>query len=248
MLQHRQLAVLLCLSLALFSLACGDNDDETAPTAAPETATPGTVTGTAGGPEPDLDAPASQFTLELDDMAPGYLRNPAGTYLLDAASYGGSSAFDDDEDGEALLNDWGYVDGYETEFQPEGQETGVLQGKNYIAVESHLFSGAAGAHSFYEHLTALLESGNAREVRSQDLANESSAWRMERGVVPQSSIPAGYSWFVFRRGNLVSVVKVYGASDFVDAAVARRLAVLVDERALGDRDPVEPAPTPTAAR
>lgn len=247
MLDHRRLALLLCLSLALFAMACGDDDDDAPDEPAQAGDDPAeTVAGMEGGPEPALDGPASQFTLSLEDMAAGYVRNPSRTFVLDAASYGGSSAFTEDQDGEEMLDGWGYLDGYETEFQPEGRETDVLQGKNYVFVESHLFDETDGAHGFYEHLTELLEQGHAEQVRTVGLANESSAWRIERGVVPESDVPAGYSWFVFRRGNLVSAVKVYGAADFVKSDSARDLAVLVDERALGERPALEPAPAATA--
>jgi len=239
---HRsRLALLLLLSVALLAAACGGEGDgdsdggEEAPTGA---ATPGTASGTEGGPEPDLDQPAAQFTLELEDMPAGYVNNPQRTFVLNAEAYGRSSTFGSGQDGEEMLNEWGYLDGFETEFQPEGKETDVLQGKNYIFVESHLFEESDGAHEFYNHLTRLLKSGDAQQVNIDGLANESSAWRLERDKVPYSDIPAAYSWFVFRRGNLVSAVKVYGAVDFVKSDSSRELAVLVDERALGEREAV----------
>lgn len=242
MVRSPRLALSVCLLLALLAVACGGDDDASAD----ETTAPGTTSaGTEGGPEPELSPPASQFTLQLSDMPAGYLVNPNRTFQLDATGYGASSVFASDEEGEEMLNDWGYLSGFETEFQPERREIAVLEGSNYVFVESHLFEDNDGASAFYAHLRTVLAAARAQEVSIAGLANDSSAWRREVDKVPGSDVPAAHSWYIFRRGNLVTAVKVYGAATLVNADSSRTLAVVVDQRALGEIPAVGPTSTPT---
>ena len=57
-----------------------------------------------------------------------YLTDLKSTFVLDAKSYGKTSAFATADEGEKLLNQWGYLGGYETGLIPEGRDTAVLNG------------------------------------------------------------------------------------------------------------------------
>src|SRR5690606_38393918 len=145
----------IVLALALFlplAAACGGDDGASAgengdPSA---TETPGAPSNDdrAGGPEPSLDGPASQYAPLLDEMGSGYFTELRETFVLDTENYAGVSLFTTETEGRRLLEGWGYQGGYQTGFEPERREVDVLTGKFYASVEVHLFEEPEGAQGF----------------------------------------------------------------------------------------------------
>ena len=216
--------------------ACGggdDNpDDSDSPGASPSVDT--TIT-------PVLAMPVSRFALSLDDLPEGYLTDRESTFSLDSENYGATAIFPSAEEGQEALEAWGYLGGYETAFEPDQRMTAALDGAYYAAVEVHLFKdneGAAGAQSYFEEQLA---AGSDR-INASDLGNSSSAWKVSRGTIGSSSIPAVYHRVVFRRGNMVGVVQTYGSEVLLNIDAAWGLALTVDEKTLGTRPAVTPTP------
>ena len=235
------LAALVALSL----VSCGDD----APSPTSEAAGGPTATPTAAANDasfaPQLDGPATKYTLLHEDLGPGYLTDVQGTFVLDAASYGATAAFDDAEQGRRTLEEWGYIGGFETGYIPEQRETAVLNGGYYINIESHLFEDEAGARAAFEYFADRIDSSPAERVSAPPLGNESAAWRLVSGRVPSSTVEAVFHRYLFRRGNLVVIVATWGAEPLMSIEHAFELARIVDEKALGLRPVTEPTPSPT---
>ncbi len=193
---------------------------------------------------PTLTMPASRFAISLDDLGTSFITNVPDTFVLNAQNYGGSKTFNTPEEGVKLLNQWGYLGGYETGFRPEGNEQAILQDGSYmISLEMHLFKDENGARQAYDYFESKLKSGSAQPVNAPQLGNKSSAWKLVNGKIAGSTIDAAYHRFMFRRGNLVTVVLTYGADPFMTINVARDLAQIVDAKALGTKPAIEPTPT-----
>ncbi len=237
----------LCLSLLA---ACGDgaassNGDGPDPTEAPSSPANPTVAAHENdpGPVPQLDGPASKFSIAQFDLDSGFLTDIPGTYVLDASNYGQTKTFATPEEGQRLLAEWGYIGGYETGYTPEGRERAVLQGAHYFWVESHLFEDQDGAAAAYSYFEERLRASGSEAVTFPGLGNESSAWVRLGEKVYGSSVDSAFHRVVFRRGNLVSIVATWGAEPFMTVNVATTLGAIVDEKALGERDAPEPTPT-----
>jgi hypothetical protein len=242
-------------SFALLTLAaCGGGDDSGAAPSSPGVAAEptrsgpslptrvGSTGGTEGGPEPVLSMPVSRFALSHDDIPAGYIVDLKATWVLNARNYGGTSAFPNAVEGENKLKSWGYLGGYETGYEPEQRQVAVLTGSYYVNVETHLFETVEGAKEAYAYFEKAVRDARSKpnQVTIKGLANDSSAWQRISDKVPNSDIDAVLHWFIFRRGNMIGVVKTYGAAPFMSADIARDLAVIIDEKALGARQAVEP--------
>jgi len=212
--------------------------------------------GTQDSRSPVLDGPASRFVPELGELPRNYSVLPPDTFSmspLQFATVGG--AFDTPEQGENLLTEWGYKDGYQAVYEPGGKLAEVVGGLYYVTVDSVLFDTDAGARRLYNQLETkyAARAGSLRVTNVKGLGNESSGWLFvpsENGVpgtIGTSDVVGIYHRFVFRRGNLVVTVQTYGGEPFMNIDRARDLAVVVDDRALGGRPAVTPTPRPTAA-
>lgn len=249
--------VVLCACLPFIALAtsCGGDDDSaaaspgaTAPAATSQSATPVGNVATDTTSEPLLEAPASRYSILHEELGANFLLDHRNTYVLDARTYGGTPTFASAKEGEALLNKWGYLGGYETAYEPEGRDTAVLSGRYYIAVESHLFSTASSASQAFTYFEARLRTARAaQEVTTIAIGNEHSAWKFVGEKVPGTSIVSAYHRLIFRRGNLVTIVQTYGSEGFMKVDVARTLAQFVDDKALGQRPSASPTPAPASA-
>jgi hypothetical protein len=251
MLPRASLAFAAC-SLVLLLAACGDDDGDPStpaggsPSVVVSGTRPASTGGTEGGPEPRLAMPASRFALTHEDIGSGYLTDLNATFVLTARLYGGTTAFASATEGEAMLKKWGYLGGYETGYEPEKRQVSVLQGGYYINVETHLFDTVEGAKQAYAYFETLLRNApRTQQVTTRALANQSSGWKAVSDKVPNSDIDGVLHRFIFRRGNLIGIVKTYGADPFMSIDIARELAVKMDEKALGQRKADEPTPIPT---
>ncbi|MCZ2110487.1 MAG: hypothetical protein LC118_13120 [Dehalococcoidia bacterium] len=230
--------------------ACGGNDNAVkAGNGTGATPRGSATSGTASSPNdaakaPMLTMPASRFAISLDDLGLSFITNVPDTFVLNADNYGASKTFTSAEEGKQLLSKWGYLGGYETGFRPEGGEKAVLQGSYYINIETHLFQNEDGAKAAYDYFESRLKSvGAAQPVNAEPLGNKSSAWKLVSGKIAGSTIDAAFHRFLFRRGNLVTVIQTYGADSFMTAGTARGLAAIVDAKALGTKQAIEPTPT-----
>jgi hypothetical protein len=146
------------------------------------------------------------------------------------------------DEGRQKIKEWGYQEGYVGIFQPDGLDAGLLLGRYYARVETHLFSNVEGASKAYQWYTDLYQrTDGSRLQTTAPLANQSSAWTIKKGQIGEAD--AVYHRFIFRRGNLIGIVQTSGADTFMTIDPARDIAVIVDERALGTR--AAPTPTPS---
>ena len=257
MFRRHLLALCACAALIPFSLACGDDDDDAAsPTTgagSPSAVASGTTTGTltaapsanASG-SPTVAGPASKYTLLLVDVGNGYFSDRMHTFQLKAEDYASTPAFASPAEGRKLLKEWGYQAGFETSYEPEGRETDVLNGKYYVAVETHLFDTADGAEKAFVYFeNALRNARKAEQVQTDAVGNQSSAWKLSDAKIRGSSISSVFHRFILRRGNLVAVVQTWGAETFMRVDTVRGLATIIDQKALGQREATEPTPTPS---
>lgn len=248
-------ALFACLLVVSTSVACGGDDDSddgapnpgNSPTQEPGDQQTPTRTPKPSNPdpesEPSLAEPASQFSLFHADLGAGYLTDLDVTFEIDLPSYAQVRIFESPEQGERLLNEWGYIGGYETGYIPEGREQTVLLGGFYMNIETHLFESPDGAHEFYVYVNSRLKLGSA-EIEALELGNESTAWVREGEAIGTSEVRSVLYWYVFRRGNMVATVRTYGALGLLRVEPAEVLASIIDDKALGKRD--RTAPTPMA--
>lgn len=258
MFRRHLLALCACPCLVVFSLACGgggddDDDDDsgpgasvtTTPVSTPAGGSPTASASVATTAAPALAAPASKYTLLLADVGAGYFTDRSHTFALTIENYAPTAAFPSPVEGKKLLQEWGYVGGFETAYEPEGRETDVLNGKYYVAVETHLFNsveGAGKAFTYFEN--ALKGARRAEQVQTQAVGNQSSAWKLTDTKIRGSSINGVFHRFVLRRGNMVAIVQTWGAETFMRVDAVRGLAAILDQKALGQKEALEPTPTP----
>ncbi len=238
--------VAVVVAVTVLASACGGGDDvsKTVPDVAPTV--PGTAEVKANDPklQPALTMPASRYSVSQDDLGASFLTDIPATFVLTVDNYSKTKTFKSAEEGASLLKQWGYLGGYETGYTPEGREVAVLNGAFYISVETHLFSDSAGAKKAYDFFDGVLKAAKAAQsVKAPPVGNESSGWHLVQDKVRNSNVDAAYHRILFRRGNLVVVVQTYGAEPFMKIDVARGLALIVDTKAIGQLEAIEPTPT-----
>ena len=250
----RRLLLAVCvLVLTPAFVACGDGDGgEDSPSPGTTNAT-GTLT-ISSGPSPTLAKPASKYSISIDDLGQNFRTDIAGTFLLDAKTYAYESSigttrvrlFSTEAEGTKKLADWGYIEGFQTGYIPEGTsgpESALLQGGFYITVETHLFKDAEGAEAAYDYFENYLKTGGAQRADAEPVGNKSSTWVTVGGKIGKTNINAMYHQLIFVRGNVLTIVFTKGAQGFMKAETARALALISDQKALGERTATEPTPT-----
>jgi hypothetical protein len=240
-------AMLAIAGGVVFALVASDDDGEagTSTDSTPGIRTPSTG-GTRGGPNPTLTGPSAKFAASAEDIG-GNIQGVADeSRTVTSSTFADPSVgpFTSIDEGRQKVQEWGYQEGYVTVLQPDGLLAGVVQGRYYVRQEVHLFrdpAGAAAAFDWYANLYDGLEGVEAQEANP--LANESASWRSIDGKIENSDLDRAYHRFIFRRGNLVAIVQTVGADTFMTIDPARDVAVIVDDRALGNR--AAPTPTPS---
>ena len=225
--------------------ACGDDDDADAG-AGPGTSTASAQTAgsTNSNDSPTLARPASKYSVSIDDIGIAWLTDIANTYVIDATAYGKQPMlFGNEAEGKKLLTDWGYLEGYETAYIPEGRDTSVLKGAYYIKVETHLFKDEEGANKAFKYFADYAATSGASPVNIQPVGNVSVAFATSYGTIGSTNVKALYHQVVFRRGNVITILLTKGAQGFMTVEPARELALIADEKILGERPAVEPTPT-----
>lgn len=239
-------SVLCAVSVSLVT-ACGGGDSvgATVKDNTPSSGSAATLTGTPNDPgaTPVMTMPVSRFALSLTDLGTAFITNVPDTYVLDIESYGKTRIFPTPEEGKTMLKQWGYQGGYETSFRPEGGDVAVLNGAYFVYVETHLFGSADSAKKAFEYFDAKLKVPGVTNVDAAQLGNQSTAVKALGGKIRNSSVDSIDHRFMFRRGNLVVVVRTLGADPFMKVEIVRDLAEMMDQKALGKATATEPTPT-----
>lgn len=245
--RHWLVLALCCVSAV--AVACGgDGDDTTANTAATIAAktvaaggTPGMAVDTTTSPV--LAAPVSRYTVLHQEVGPAFRNLVAATFDLDLDAYADAGTFDSKQEGLQLLSEWGYIGGFEESLVADGGQSDVLNGGFDFTVESHLFNDEEGATHAFTYFEQIVKANKKTKITTiEPVGNQSSAWTLVEGKFPNTSIDVAYHRVIFRRGNLVVVVKTEGAASFMTIEDAYALATLVDRKALGEVESVTPTP------
>lgn len=246
---YRRLAILTFAAVFLsIAVACG-GDDSGDPGGQGPTGTP---YQNDSAMEPDLTMPVSRFSIAQPDLGSGYITDIEDTYVLDATgengrySYADTKTFTSPDEGQRLLQQWGYLGGYETGYTPEGYTRAVLQGAYYIKVETHLFADSDGAHEAYLYFHDRLQKSTSEPVSVEAIGNEASGWRLVRDKIAGSSVNGEFHQYLFRRGNLLAVVLTWGAEPFMNIDSVYQLAHIIDAKATGKVEAIEPTPVSVA--
>ena len=237
-------AAFLCACAAILSpalIACGGSDGAAAGTPLADASKASTNDSLAA---PTLTMPVSRFAVAQSDLGVAFIVDIPATLQLTAADYAKAPVFASVQEGLTLLKQWGYQGGYETGYTPEGRERAVLQGGFYSKIETHLFNDEDGAKKAFDRFSNYVKgtAGNQPQT-AQPVGNQYVAFQRIEGKVPTSSVNAVSHYYLFRRGNLVAVVFTYGADGFMKIETAREMAFMVDQKALGKANAVEPTPT-----
>ncbi len=250
----RLLLAVCAIAVTPVLLACGGDggDDDTTPGG---NETPGgSPTASGGGPAPTQAKPASKFSISIDDLGQNFRTDIQNTFVLDAKTYAHEASvgttrvrlFSTESQGSKLLADWGYIDGYQTGYIPEGvsgPESALLSGGFYITVESHLFKDPEGALDAYDHFVDFLETNGAKSATAPVVGNKSSAWETTGGKIGKTEVLGTYHQLVFVRGNVMTIVLTKGAQGFAKVDTVVALGRIADEKILGQRNATEPTPT-----
>jgi len=209
---------------------------------------PASTGGTQGGPEPIAQLPASKYVPLITEVPGDNEVNVSDTFTMNITTFTSSYWFINDKEGQDRAREWQIVDGYQVYYQPVGLSAQVLQGDYYTTIETYLFATTDGAKAAYQHLVTKVGGlpGTAPE-QPKGLANESAAFSLVQGTIGASDVVAIYHRFIFRRGNAVVSVQTYGGEPFMTIDEARELAVMIDDKLLGQRPATEPTPIPTPA-
>lgn len=245
-------AALFCACAALLTpamVACGGSNDVAAGTASAE---PSRSSTNDNSVSPALVMPVSRFAVAQTDLGTTFIVDIPATLRLTADDYAKAPVFSSVQEGQTLLKQWGYQGGYETGYTPEGREKAVLQGGFYSKIETHLFDDKEGAKKAFDRFASYLKATTGNQpLIAQPVGNQYAAFQRIEGKVPNSSVNSVFHYYLFRRGNLVSVVFTYGADGFMKIDTARDLAHMVDQKALGKTEALEPTPasnyTPAAS-
>jgi hypothetical protein len=226
--------------------ACGDSDSKS-PVAATATGSKSTTTAqmpTGSAPVSGrlLAAPASQFSLNQDDLGKGFITDIPNTKSIDADFFASSSIFDNKPDGNSKLSTWGYIGGFRSAYVPEGRTSTLLNGGYAASVDSHLFTTEDGARQAYAYIADRLKKGGAQSVNAPTVGAESIAWTLTAGTFPNSTVNRVVHTLILRQGNLIAIVQTQGAEGFMKVDTVVALAQIVDEKALGKRPIVLPTP------
>lgn len=242
----RRLLLAVCAIAVMPSLvACGGDAGDSAD------ASPGTTPSTAvaaSTASPTLARPASKYSISIDDLGQNFRTDVPYTFAFDAKTYateGRVRAFPSADEATKLLNEWGYIEGYQTGYIPEdmsGAEGAVLKGGFYVTVETHLFRDTAGATHAYDYFAKYLES-TAQPVDAAAVGNKSAAYVTTIGKIGKTQVNATYHHLLFVRGNVLTIVLTKGAQGFMKVDTVVSLARIADQKLLGERSATEPTPT-----
>jgi len=251
---RRQTPLVLAAGLALLVIGVGiviylarDDDPDVSATVTDGSPQGGASRGgTEGGPETIAAGQVDRFAPLQNELPVDSRVNVSDTFAMNISTFSSSYVFNNNEEGERLAKQWGILDGFQVAYEPRGLAAEAIKGAYYINVEEYLFETGGGAHAAYEHIANRLKANrNAVVQEHRGLGNESMGVKLVSGPLVTSEITGVYHRFLFRRGNVVSVVQTLGGEPFMSLDQARDIAVIIDDKILEKRQAVEPTPIPT---
>ena len=250
-------------ALALLSMggaACGGDDDAAnvrarggeSPTARASVVIPTpAVTPSTGGSadtrQPILQGPSAKYPPSEGDLKNIFRASVPDTYAVNLEIFETIGPFASPGEARESIRLWGFAEGWVVTFEPEGLLSSVVsRGAYYPTVETLLFTTPEGAEKAYLQYEKFYKTTqDSQPQTTKPLGNQSSAFRIQKGKVGATQLDAVYHSFLYRRGNMVVIVRTFGGVPFMTVDAARELAVIIDARALGERS--APLPTPAGA-
>jgi len=239
--------VLLAMAVVVYLIATsGDDSPNVGDTVRDDGGPSQSTRGTEGGPQPIAPIPASRFLPLLEEVGFTYEVDVPNSFAMNISTFASSYWFTENQQGIDRGQEWGIVDGYQVLYQPKGLAADVLQGRPYVQAEAYTFTTPEGAQRAFEYLDGVLDrTQNSEAVEAKGLGNDWSAYRIVSSTISNSEVIGVYHRYSFRRGNMVFSVQTFGAKPLMNIDPARELAVIIDEKLLGERPSVEPTPIPT---
>jgi hypothetical protein len=237
----------LCGILAVgASAACSSNPVSKTVANGSVAPVPRSTGGTSGGPNPTVPGPASKYAPSLKDLPGIFNVNVPETFTQNISTFASSYLFTSAQQGQDLSTQWKIIDGFKVSYDPEGLAAGVVKGEYFAVAEVYLFQDNAGASDAYTYIAGVFAKGAGAEPQdAKQLGNSSAGYRIVQGTVGASDVAQVFHSFVFRRGNIVAVVRTQGAEPRMTIDRARDIAVIIDDRILGNREATAPTPIPT---
>ncbi len=202
--------------------------------------------GSADTSQPLLQGPASRWAPGELDLGNTHRASVPDTYPINVEIFQVGGPFLSPGEAQEMTKLWGFVEGATVTLEPAGLLSSVPRGGYYITIDSILFSTPEGAEKAFLGYQKFYQNGRGSEPQTaKPLGNQSAAFKIQQGKVGSTGLDAVYHSFLFRRGNLVGIVRTYGAVAFMTVDAAREVAVIMDSRATGERQ--APIPTPGGA-
>lgn len=204
--------------------------------------------GTEGGSEKAVAGPASRFSPALKELPGSFNVNASETFAQNISTFSSSYLFTSANEGAQLAQQWKILDGYNAVYDPDGMNAGVLQGRYFVQTETYLFQDVEGAKAAFTYIDQV-HARNQGSIKQtpKGLGNQWAAYQITQGTVGTSDMKLVFDRFIFRRGNVVTIVMTTGGEPFMTIDYAREVAILADERILGNRAATTPTPIPTPA-
>lgn len=185
----------------------------------------------------------SQFSIIESDLGGQWTTDDDHTFVRGPQEYQAFGFFDTPEEAQAQLAEWQYQGGYVTGFDPVGLTAAVLRGSFYIDLEIHLWGDIEKAKAAFDHFVDYRGSAEGAEmIDLPGYGNEHAALKLTSGTVTGTDIPAVYHLYIFRRGNMVTVIQTRGGEPYMTDDAVAQLAAIVDEKVLGTRATASPTP------
>jgi hypothetical protein len=258
--QRRRWLPLSLGALGVFALiaviapsACSDNSGvgqtvKSGVTSDPSTASkpPISTGGTSGGSDDAVKGPASLYSPARTELPGVFSVNVPETFTDNISTFASSYLFTNNQQGAQLAAQWGIIDGFKAAYDPDGLEAGLLSGRYYVSVETYLFDKSSGASDAYDFIQNVYSSRAGSEKQdAKPLGIKSAGYKIIQGTVGTSDQPKAYYSFMFKRGNVVAVVRITGAERSVSVDTARDVAAIIDDRMTGKRPATQPTAIPT---
>jgi hypothetical protein len=207
---------------------------------------PKSTGGTTGGANPTVPGPASKYSPSLKELPGIFTVNVPDTFTQNISTFSSSYLFTSAQQGQDLATQWKIIDGFKASYEPDGLAAGVVKGGYFVDTEVYLFQDTAGAADAYTYLADFFSRGaGAQKEDAKGLGNASAGYSIIQGTVGNTDVAQVFHSFVFRRGNVVAIVRTQGAQPRMTIDRARDVAVIIDDRILGNRAATAPTPIPT---
>lgn len=207
---------------------------------------PKSTAGTTGGADDAVPGPASRYSPGVKELPGVFSVNVPETFTDNISTFSSSYLFTGVAQGQDLAKKWGIIDGFKVAYDPDGLEAGLLSGRYYVAVETYLFEKSSGASDAYDFIQNVYSSRAGSEKQdAKGLGIKSAGYKIIQGTVGTSDQPKAYYSFMFKRGNVVAVVRITGAERSVSVDTARQVAAIIDDRITGKRESTQPTAIPT---